>query len=123
MIDRCIHPWIVCLVLAWGIAFGGGRKPGDNPTVAAEKARWSSEGWEFVAVVGTSGGTMEAREVRYSDPTTGSLTVIAPSSGLPGESKGPHEERTFQERGYRFLEVKIMTSAADGYGIVFRKKT
>lgn len=119
---RCLHPLVVSLILASAIGFGCGRKPADNPTVAAEKARWISEGWEFVAIVGTDLGTVEARTVRYSDPETGSLTVIAPSSGLPGESHGPEERRTFQEPGYRFLEVKIMTSVADGYGIVFRKK-
>ena len=119
---RCPHPLVVYLILASSIGFGCGHKPADNPRVAAEKARWISEGWEFVAVVGKAQGAVEARAVRYSDPETGSLTVIAPSSGLPGESHGPQEKRTFQEPGYRFLEVKIMTSVADGYGIVFRKK-
>jgi hypothetical protein len=90
--------------------------------VIAEKAEWISNGWEFVTVVGVPRGNVEAREIRYSDPKTGSLIVIAPASGLPGESRGPEQRRTFQEQGYQFLEVKIMTSPADGYGIVFRKK-
>lgn len=88
----------------------------------SEKARWLSEGWEFVAFVGEPHGSVETREVRYSDPKTGSLTVIAPSSGEVGNPQRIEQKQTFKEDGWRFLEVKIMTSPADGYAIVFRKK-
>jgi len=118
-----LHALLVSVIIATAASFvwfGCGRKPADHPAVVAEKARWISEGWEFVTVVGEPHGTVEARGIRHSDPNTGSLRVIAPA-GDPG-SRRPEQERTFQEQGYRFLEVKIMTSPASGYGIVFRKK-
>jgi hypothetical protein len=117
--------FVACAILVSGascLTGGCGRKPVDDPLVAAEKVQWVSAGWEFVAVVGAPRGNVETREVRFTDPQTGKLTVIAPASGLPGESRGPEESRTFQERDYQFLEVKIMTSPADGYSIVFRRK-
>jgi hypothetical protein len=48
--------------------------------------------------------------------------VIAPSSGEVGNPQRIEQKQTFKEDGWRFLEVKIMTSPADGYAIVFRKK-
>ena len=116
---------MACVVLATLALLSPGcrRQSGDTQVLITEKAQWTSHGWEFVTVVGTARGSVEAREIRHSDPETGILTVIAPASGLPGESRGPEQKRTFHERGYRFLEVKIMTGPADGYGIIFRQKT
>ncbi len=63
----------------------------------------------------------DGRSIRRSNDT-GSLTVYAMNTGVDGHGSRQEEwKETFKEDGFEFLEVKIMTTPADGYSLVFRR--
>ena len=81
------------------------------------------DGWSFLEMVGEahSKPDPDGRELRRSD-STGSLTVYAMNTGIDGHGSREQEwKKTFKQEGFEFLEVKIMTSPADGYSLVFRR--
>jgi hypothetical protein len=120
--NTVVKNWILLMVAV--VCLGGcSLRRGEHPTVTAEKKQLTAEGWEFVEVVGEAHGKVEAREIRTSDSGTGELTVYSTISGIDGHgSRRSDITKTFKEAGYTFLEVKIGTSPADGYSILFRKK-
>ena len=79
------------------------------------------QGWDFVEMVGEAHSKPETREIRHSD-ASGALTVHAGNTGVDGYGgRSQSFEKTFKKDGFDFLEVKIMTSPADGYCLVFHK--
>lgn len=81
-----------------------------------------NEGWDFLEMVGEAHSEPETREIRHSD-SSGSLTVFAGNTGVDGYGhKQQNFNKTFKNEGYEFLEVKIMTSPADGYSLVFQRR-
>lgn len=110
------------LMLLFLPACKGRPPPEAHAVVITERKVNEAEGWDYVATVGIPRGTVDAREVRHSG-ADGRLHVIAPGEHLPGSEQLEDVERTFQEAGYQFREVKIMIKGGDeGYGIVFRRK-
>lgn len=97
-----------------------GREPADRPEIQREIELMRNKGWEFVEMVGEARSTPDVREIRHCDES-GALTVRAMNSGANGNDYERFTE-TFKEEGFEFLEVKIMTSPADGYSLVFRKR-
>lgn len=94
-----------------------------QPEVKAEIEARQKGGWEFVEMVGEAHGKPEpeGRSIQRPDES-GALTVSAMNSGTDGHGSQPQEwERTFRQDGFEFFAVKIMTSPADGYALVFRK--
>lgn len=93
----------------------------DRAEVRQEIEALEAQGWEFIEMVGEAHGAPESRIMRYSD-ASGELRVIASNSGANGYGHKPEEfNKTFKEDGFQFLEVKIPTSPADVYSLVFRR--
>ncbi|MFC0019500.1 hypothetical protein [Roseibacillus persicicus] len=95
----------------------------ERPEVRAEIHARESDGWDFVEMVGEAHGKPDpnGQEVRFSGKSE-AITVFAMNSGSNGYSSRQQEWRkVFQEDVVLFLEVKVMTSPADSYSLVFRK--
>jgi hypothetical protein len=113
----------IVVILALFLSACGGRDFTKQPEVKAEIAARQGEGWDFVEMVGEAHGKPDpnGRSIRRSDDA-GSLTVYAMNTGVDGHgSEQKRWERTFRQDGFEFMEVKIMTSPADGYSLVFRR--
>ncbi len=79
-------------------------------------------GWDFVEMVGEAHGLPEGREILHSDGS-GTLIVKAINSGANGYGNKYEEfKKTFNDNGFEFQEVKVVTSPADVYSLVFRKR-
>ena len=93
----------------------------DRAEIKREVELMDDQGWDFVEMVGEAHGLPEGREIRYSDDG-GALMVTAINSGANGYGNKYEEfKKTFKDDGFDFLEVKIVTSPADVYSLVFRK--
>jgi hypothetical protein len=98
-----------------------GRESTDRPEIKSEIELMRNQGWDFVEMVGEAHSTPVMREIRHSD-ASGSLTVHAGNTGVDGYGdRSQSFDKTFKKDGFDFLEVKIMTSPADGYCLVFQK--
>jgi hypothetical protein len=98
-----------------------GRDQNDRPEIKSEIDKMRNQGWDFVEMVGEAHSMPKMREIRHSD-ANGSLTVYAGNTGIDGYGNRQQTfSKTFRDEGYEFLEVKIMTSPADGYCLVFKK--
>lgn len=104
------------------LLMGCERKFTDRPEVEREIKLLRNQGWYFVEMVGEAHAMPLTREIRRSD-VNGNLTVYATNTGVDGMGDRQQSFRkTFDDEGFDFLEVKIMTSPADGYGLVFRRR-
>lgn len=98
-----------------------GRVYTERPEIKTEIENMHEQGWDFVEMVGEAHSTPVSREVRLSD-ASGSLTVHAGNTGVDGYGdRSQSFDKIFKKDGLDFLEVKIMTSPADGYCLVFQK--
>lgn len=111
----CVISMVMLLISACG------REYTNRTEIKSEIELMRNQGWDFVEMVGEAHSMPETREIRYSD-ASGSLTVHAGNTGVDGHGHRSHSfDKTFKKDGFEFLEVKIMTSPADGYCLVFQK--